>query len=111
MSVPAVYYKGAELPDLHLTWEDENGDVINFAAGWTFVVKVAREGSTTASFTKSTGVTGAASAPNVIVEWATSAELSTLAAGRYVVQVVASRNSDSKDRYFQGPLEVRSSIA
>ena len=110
MSVPAVYYKGAELPDLHVTWEDEDGEVIDFAAGWTFVVKVAREGSTAASFTKSSGITGAASAPNVVVAWATSGELSTLAAGRYVVQVVATRAADSKDRYFLGPLEVRSSI-
>ena len=110
MSVPAVYYSGAELPDLHLTWEDEDGEVINFAAGWTFTVKVAREGSTTAAFSKTTGVTGAASAPNVVIAWDTSGELSTLAAGRYIVQVVARRSSDSKDRYFQGPLEIRSSI-
>lgn len=110
MSPPAVYYSGAELPDLHLTWEDEAGDVIDFAAGWTFTVKVAREGSTTAQFTKTTGITGAASAPNVVVAWATSGELSALAAGRYVVQVVARRSADSKDRYFVGALEIRSSI-
>jgi hypothetical protein len=110
MSLAAVYYKGAELPDLHLTWEDEDGGVINFAAGWTFSVKVAREGSTTAAFSKSSGITGSASAPNVVIAWATSGELSTLAPGRYIVQVVATRSSDSKDRYFQGPLEIRSSI-
>ena len=109
MSPPAVYYKGAELPDLHLTWDDTDGEVINFAAGWTFTVKVAREGSTTAAFTKTTGITGAASAPNVVIAWDTG-ELSTLAAGRYVVQVAARRSADSKDRYFVGALEIRSSI-
>lgn len=107
----AIYHAGAELPDLHVTWRDDAGEVIDFAAGWSFVVKVAPEGSKVASFTKTTGVTGSAAAPNVVIGWATAGELSTLAPGRYTVQVVATRTADGKDRYLLGPLEIRPSIA
>lgn len=111
MITPAVYYQGADLPDLLITWEDDGGVVVDFAAGHTFEVKVAREGSTAAAFTKTTGVSGGSSPPNVVVEWATAGELRDLTPGRYTVQVVATRTADGKRRYFQGPLEVRPSIA
>lgn len=99
------YYAGADLPDLQLAWYDSSAALINFASGYTFAVKVAPLGSTIATFTKSTGVTGAATTPNVTIAWAVS-EIGTLATGTYDVQVQATRTADSKQRFFPDPLRI-----
>lgn len=99
------YVVGSELPDLTLEWYDRSGALIDFSSGWTFQVKVAPVGSTTASFTKTTGITGAATAPNVIIGWV-AADLGALTAGSYEVQVKATRNSDSKDRFNPDPIRI-----
>lgn len=89
------YIQGADLPDLALKWYDGNGAVRDFSSGWTFVVKVGQPGST-AQFTKSTGITGASSLPNVTIAWATSNELNTVATGSWILDIIATRTSDSK---------------
>lgn len=97
-----TYTAGAELPDLTLTWRDSAGVLIDFTSAYTFTVKVGVPGSA-AVFTKTTGITGAATDPNITIAWATTAELSTLTVGTtYTGQVIARRTSDSKDRYFPG---------
>lgn len=106
-----VYTAGDELPAAELTVLEDDGTVIDLSAGYTFEVKVAPIGSTTASFTKTTGVTGAATAPNATVTWATSAELSTLTAGLYTLQFRATRTSDSRNLTVHVPLEIRAQIA
>lgn len=104
----STYYQGAELPDLPVTWRDKAGALINFATGWTFFVSVARRGSTTPAFTKTDGITGAASEPNVIIAWSTIGELNALTvAGVYTVQITAVRETDSKTRILQVPIHVR----
>lgn len=103
----AVYFKGADLPDLLWALEDSLEQIIDFT-GYTFVVKVGPEGSTTSSFTKTTGITGTATDPNITVAWATTGELSTLAAGRYTIQLVAT--AGGKDRIFQGIIEIRGGV-
>lgn len=100
------YRKGAELPSIELTWEDTDGEVIDFSAGWTFTVTVAPRGETTASFTKTTGITGAAGPPNVTIAWATTGELNSLAAGAYDLQLRARRAADSKDRDWPGSIRL-----
>ena len=101
----AQYVSGAVLADLAVTWLDDAGDVIDFSSGWTFSVKVGAPNST-ASFTKTTGITGAATAPNVTIEWATSGEITTLGAGSHTVQITATRSADSKPRRMQARLDV-----
>lgn len=93
-----TYRSGAELPDLAIEWRDRDGNLIDFSSGWTFTVKVGTDLAT--AFTKTTGITGAATSPNVLVQWATSGELSTLAAGQYRIELTARRTSDSKDRAY-----------
>jgi hypothetical protein len=100
-----IYVEGAELGDLGISWYDTDGSLINFASGYTFVVKVGSPGSA-ALFTKSTGITGAATVPNVTVGWATSGELNGLSAGTYSVQVAATRTSDSKVRTQRSSLQI-----
>jgi len=99
------YYQGAELGDLPFSWYDSDGTVIDFSSGYTFSVKVGVPGAA-ASFTKTTGITGAATAPNVTIGWATTDELNSLSAGDYVVQITATRTSDSKTRVAHAPLSI-----
>lgn len=103
------YIEGADLPDLTLTWKDENDAVINFSTGWTFVLKVGQPGSA-ALFTKSTGIVGAATAPNVTIAWATTGELNTLSPGTYQAHLIATRTADSKNRYLPFVLPVKDPI-
>lgn len=101
------YMSGAELPDLPLEWRDGDGDLIDFSSGYTFTVYVAPAESKAASFTKTTGITGAATSPNVVLAWPTTgAELNGLTAGVYDVQVKARRTSDSKDRWFPNQITI-----
>jgi hypothetical protein len=104
------YVQGADLPDLAFDWRDSSGALINFSSGYTFVLKIGEPGSA-ASVTKSTGITGAATSPNVTVAWATSGELNTLAVGVYTVQLIATRTSDSKQRFLEDRLTIKPAIS
>lgn len=90
------YVKGSELPDLAVTWTDTNGDVINFASGWTFTVRIGVEGQE-AEITKTSGITGSATAPNVTVAW-TAGELDDLAVRVWSCQITAHNEVSGKDR-------------
>lgn len=91
---------GSELPDKQLTWRDSTGNVIDFSTGWTFTLKIATPTTTT----KSSGITGAATAPNIKIV-VTAAEWDALpAGGPYLAQLWAHRTSDNKDRVM--PLKI-----
>jgi hypothetical protein len=92
-----TYKAGDELPYLTYEWRDSSGALIDLSTGWTFTTVVTPVGSSTATFTKTTGHTGAATSPNLTVEWAV-ADLGALTAGMYRCQTTARRISDSKDR-------------
>lgn len=100
------YVVGSDLPDLAITWYDSSGNLVDFSSGWTFTAKVAPVNSTVASFTKTTSITGAATAPNLTISWATTGELNSLTAGSYTVQVKANRTSDNRDRYNPEPIVI-----
>lgn len=101
------YVKGSELADLTVTWQDSSGNAVDLSSGYTFTVKVGVPGSA-ASFTKTTGITGTTT--GVSIAWATTAELSALAAGLYVLQIAANRTSDSKDRIQQFHVQIADAI-
>ena len=107
------YTIGDELGDGSLYWLDGDGALINFTTGYTFSLKV-YDSTDTAFFTKTTGMTGAAGSlttptPNLVVAWATSAELSTITtAGLYPLRIVATRTADSKTRTFRGSIRILS---
>lgn len=92
----------ASLPDFHLTWNDSDGALIDFSSGWTFTLYIGRAG--VATVTKTTGITGYSTDPNVRVLWADN-ELDDLAAGKHVLQIKATRTSDGKDRYYTDTIE------
>lgn len=109
MSESVVYIKGADLPDLAVTWKDSDGSVIDFSSGWTFSLKLGDPGSA-ATLTKTTGITGASTAPNVTVAWATTLDLNNLAATTYTADLTATRTSDSKQRVMRFRLTVKDAI-
>jgi hypothetical protein len=89
------YYKGAELPNVDITWLDSAGDPVNFSTGYTFTVKIGTAGSA-AAVTKTTGITGTATAPNIVISW-TANELD-ITAGTYDMDIIARETATSKDR-------------
>lgn len=107
-----AYRQDQELPAMAIEWLDSNGDVIDFSTGWTFTAKVATKTIPgTALITKTTGITGAATSPNVVIDWSTT-DWSALAPATggtvHVVHLTARRTSDSKDRVFrpERPIDV-----
>lgn len=103
-----TYLAGCELPDTALTWYDSSDNLIDFSAGYTFTAKVGTPGST-ALITKTTGITGAATSPNVTIAWSTAELASLTAQANYAIQVIARRTSDSKDRGF--PVAISLTVA
>jgi hypothetical protein len=96
MTPPVRYIEGGELPDIAVEWLDDDGEIIDFTAGWTntAVVGVGAVGA----FLKSTGFVGAATLPNLRITWATADELNLLGVGLWDLLLFAVRQSDSKER-------------
>jgi hypothetical protein len=91
-----VYRQDQELPSFAVTWKDNGGAIINFSAGYTFQVLLVNAGTGAIALTKTTNITGAATAPNVTVAWPTG-ELN-IAAGSYYVHLRATTGGN--DRLF-----------
>jgi hypothetical protein len=85
--------KGAELPDIAITWYDPAGALYNFSSGWTFAVRIGNPGQTALV---SPSATGAATAPNLTITFAPDA-LNTIAAGSYHLDVTPRFTGTSKD--------------
>ena len=110
-STPALvrrYKQGALLPSLTVQWYDgpaQNAALVAFGSiAHTWSLKISKYGNTKALVTKTTGITGADTAPNVTIDWS-AGEIDTLAPGEYSVQLVGTRTSDSKPRFC--PQEIR----
>jgi hypothetical protein len=93
MSTTIRWKVGAELPDITFVWNDSDGTLINFASGWTFSFRI----DFATAYTQTTGITGAATSPNVTVA-IPAAALDSFTPGIYAGELWATRTSDSKDR-------------
>lgn len=91
------YDAGAEDPAYVVTWLDRDGNLINFASGYTFQVKLVNVVTGTTAVTKTTNITGAATAPNVSVAWA-AGELA-ITPGVYALHLKAT--TGARDRIFR----------
>jgi len=110
MATTLVYTLGDELGDAEIDWADSDGTVIDFSSGYTFSLKVGTKGSA-ALFTKTSGISGAATFPNITVAWATTGELNSITTpGGYVLQITATRTADSKTRTLQGRLVIEDRV-
>lgn len=99
------YIQGAELDDMPVTWTDDDGTLYDYSTGYTFTLKIGRPGEA-AVFTKTSGMTGAATAPNLNVVWATTGELNSLEPGTYTLQIAARRTLDDRDRFMQDSITI-----
>jgi hypothetical protein len=94
-TVAGPWVIGDELPSIEITWKDSNGNVIDLT-GYTFRLRLALDGVT--ALEKTAGITGAATAPNITIDWSVD-ELAALTGGQvYTAQLRARRTSDNKDR-------------
>lgn len=100
-----TYYRSAERPALELTLYDDDGTLIDFSTGYTFSFKIGTSGAT-AALTKTSGITGAATAPNVTVTW--SAGELNLTPGNYRWQLTCT--TSALDRVFSGQLAILDTI-
>lgn len=74
-----------EDPAIAVEWLDRDGSVIDTtSATWTMTITP----STGSATTKTSGITGAATSPNVLIGWATG-ELATLGVGEYRFKLTA----------------------
>ena len=109
MDTVGPYIQGSDLPDLAISWRDRDGTLHDFSSGWTFELKVGDPGSA-AILTKTDGITGAATAPNLTIAWATSGELNNLTPGVHHCQLTATRTADSKHRRKSFQLKVEAQV-
>lgn len=100
-----VYHRGAERPALEITWQDDDGNLIDLSDA-TFTFKIGTRGST-AIVTKTSNIEGAATAPNVTITW-TSGELD-IDPGVYTWQLIAT--SSGLDRICEGTFHVLNVIS
>ena len=110
------YYRTAERPDVQFWLRDSAGNLVDFSSGYTFEFKLGQQGSA-ATFTKSSGITGAAGSgvpppgvgtPNVTMTF-TAAENDGLVVGTTTWQIKA-RTGASLDRFWQGAFAVHDVI-
>jgi hypothetical protein len=89
------YTKGDELEPVSITWYQPNGTLYNFTSGWTFTARIGTPG-TAALVQKTTGFTGAATAPNLSLAW-TAGDLAAIASGTYHLDITARLTAGSLD--------------
>ena len=93
------YYEGAELPDAVVSWF-EGGQLVDLPGPLSFEARIGREGQP-AVVTKTSGITGAATAPNLTIQW-DPGELDPLTPGRWTITIVAG-GAGGRDRVMQAP--------
>ena len=103
-----LYTKGAALPDYPITWLDANGDLVDLSSGYTFELRLGDPGTSNA-LTKTTGITGAATAPNCTIAF-DAGELDDLDTGVIHGDVIATRTADDKPRIIRIKLRLRDRI-
>ena len=92
-----IYRADQEVPSFSVAWYDRDNTLINFATGYTFELKLIAVDGTTIALTKTTGIAGAATSPNITVAWAVG-ELN-IAVGAYRAHLTAT--TGGADRMFK----------
>ncbi len=87
-----VYLSTQESPAIQLTWKDSTGTPIDFSSGYTFKVMVSQ--LSTSLVNKTSGITGASTAPNITISW--SANELNITEGIYDLIVIAANGSSER---------------
>jgi hypothetical protein len=91
-----IYRADQETPSFAVAWSDRDGNLIDFSTGYTFELKLVHRTTGTLALTKTSGITGAATSPNIIAAWS-SGELA-ITPGPYRVHITAT--TGGADRMF-----------
>lgn len=92
-----IYRQDQEDPAVYISWSDKDGNLIDFSTGYTFEVKLAVDATTAPVLVKTTGITGAATSPNITITWA-SGDLN-VTPGTYRLYLKAT--TSSRDRRYK----------
>lgn len=106
--MPVTYIQGAELPDIEITWTDSDGSVIDYSTGYTFTILLGQLGQA-AILTKTTGIVGNNTAPNIVVTWSNT-EIESLAVATYVMQITARHTASGKDRKMHDSVTISAQV-
>lgn len=101
-----TYRQDQESPSFAVAWSDRDGNLINFSTDYTFELKLVNQSTGVVALTKTAGITGAATSPNVVAAWSTG-ELS-IAPAVYRVHLTATIGG--ADRMFRPGDEPRLTI-
>jgi len=108
MSSKLSYHRNAERPAVKMWLVDDDGTLLDFSSGYSFVLKIGFPGST-AVLTKSSGITGGAGVgieptgtQNVTIAW-TGGELD-ITPGLY--SWVLTATNSALDRTFEGTIQI-----
>jgi hypothetical protein len=101
-----TYYAGDERPYWEPTVEVE-GVTEDLSSGYTFEVNIGATATATPVVTKTTGITGQP-AGAIVVAWGVG-ELA-IAPGTYVIQLTATRTSDSRDWTIQDKIKIKARL-
>ncbi len=93
-----IWRADAEAPSFAVAWKDRDGNLIDFSSGYTFEIEFVRNDEVV--WSKTTGITGAATSPNVVVAWA-SGDLANLTSGVSYELHLTATDSSSNDRHFK----------
>lgn len=106
------YFAGSSDPALAVTWRDRSRKLIDFVANpATFRLELAnREAPGTIVVTKTTGITGVATDPNVSIAWAAVGELAGLAPGFYIGELTATDTGTTKKRKMPVSLRIMPTV-
>jgi len=89
------YTKGDELEPIEITWHEPDGGLYNFSSGWTFTARIGAPG-TAAVLQKTTGFTGAATAPNLTFA-PVAGDFDNIPSGSYHLDITARLTAGSLD--------------
>lgn len=103
------YRKGLTTgPAMRLAWYDYTGTALyQMATGWTFTAKIVKMGTSIVLVTKTAGITGSNTSPNVIVDFE-SADFSALpgGSGTYYEVIVTATPSGGDPIVFEGDTQL-----
>lgn len=94
------YRQDQERPPFAATWESAPDEVIDFSADHTFTVKLVDSVTGDVALTKTTGIVGYPTVPNVVVYWGVG-ELN-ITPGTYAVHLIATNTAGEDRRFMPG---------
>jgi len=103
------YRADQELPSFAGDWYDGDEELLDLSTGWTFSAQLVDAIEGTVAATISSGITGAAVSPNIVVAWANGAlatAFGTRTRTRDFELHIKATNGASADRFYRPDEEV-----